>query len=610
MRAIVAPLLFILVVPSFILGLSVSSVRGSSVGGFQGNVRVNSDVTAGSQTEPSIAADPVYSVNLIAAYIGDTSETPTQPCDTYVSTNLGSSWGSRNVLESGCNDPVVRFKAASTAYLVYLLGNNIIRVQKSTNGGVNWTRLPHDVASTGSDACTDTIDKPWLAIDAVNNIIYVAYWGTFFTPSYCINKTFQVRLAWSNNDGQTWTTQNVTSSITDLVVYPSVAVAPSSSYNVHVAWADFPTTHFPYSGSFTIKSKFYGQGGTNPSGEKIVATKNTTPDTIPGSNSARMRGTISPHIVTAPNPNNSSTYNVYVVYGAAGQSTGDPSDIYFSSSNNGGASWLTPVRLNNDVTIAAQFFPAIAVDSSNNLHVTYGDMSNLSSGQYKISYVESTNGGVSWLPTITVTDAVSDSSQSTFLGDYFDIATNLLNVIPIWTDRRPVAVQEDIYTALSIFGGAGGGGGSILAGTQVLMSDGSSNLVQNLKSGMIIRSFDPGSNSFYDATITSVVVKSVSNLYVTSTSNGNPIRTDYYENFWVQLPNGQVQWMHAGEVQLGYKILRPSNGIWATITSIETDTGTYTVYDLLITPTLQGGPMPVIANGYLDMKCGPCGCTC
>ncbi len=142
-----------------------------------------------------------------------------------------------------------------------------------------------------------------------------------------------------------------------------------------------------------------------------------------------------------------------------------------------------------------------------------------------------------------------------------------------------------------------------MAGTQVLMSDSTQRLVQNLASGMIIRSFDPASSRFFNATITSLVAKSVNNLYVIGTDSGNPIRVDYAENFWVQLSSGQQQWMPAGQVQLGYKILMPATGLWATVTSLETDTGSYTVFDLIITPTLPGGPMPVIANGYLDMKC-------
>ncbi len=48
----------------------------------------------------------------------------------------------------------------------------------------------------------------------------------------------------------------------------------------------------------------------------------------------------------------------------------------------------------------------------------------------------------------------------------------------------------------------------------------------------------------------------------------------------------------------------------SSLTLINTASGSFTVYDLVITPTLQNplGAMPVIANGYLDMKCGPGGC--
>ncbi len=151
----------------------------------------------------------------------------------------------------------------------------------------------------------------------------------------------------------------------------------------------------------------------------------------------------------------------------------------------------------------------------------------------------------------------------------------------------------------------GGGGGSIMAGTQVLLSNGSYITVQNIGAGLMsIRSFDPVANSFFNATVDIVLVKHVNNLYVIGTDKGNPIRVDYFERFWVQLPSGQRQWKLAGELQTGDQILRPVEGVWATVTFINVAQGNFTVYDLIITPALTDPPgaMPVIANGYLDMK--------
>ncbi len=620
MRSVSISLLTVIISVNVFFGVLVPATRGSTITSFGSNVRVNNDVYSGDQVEPSIADNPTNTNNLIAAYIGDPSETPAQPCDTYVSSDLATSWGSRVRHDSNCSDPVVRFAADGTAYLSYLevIGLNI-KLEKSTEdpttrvSGTSWTSLPTVTSPLSNNCLIHSLDKPWLAIDSTNNIVYIAYWAYDYSGTYCTTLTYRVTLAWSQTtDLQHWTQVNVTTSTGTTstateVAFPSVIVAPNG--NVNIAWVNLINN-----AQFQIQAEVLGPKPTSPSKVITVDTENqVAPSTtkLPGLN-WKVVGTIDPKIAAGPNPNSQATYNVYLVYGTAGSGT-DPADIYFAVSNDGGNKW-SHQKLNNDVTFAAQFFPSIAVHDGTSLHVTYADMSSngaiLPTGQYNIVHRGSNDGGLTWSSTLTVTDKVSNANSSyatdyNALGDYFDIAIAGEDVIPIWTDWRNPAYGADIYTG---FGQPSSPGGSVMAGTQILMSNGSWLAVENTAVGMGIRSFDPIAYRFYDATITGLVTKSVNNLYIIGTSSGNPIRVDYFEQFWVQKPSGQQQWTLAGRLQLGYKILRPVDGVWANVTFINIATGNFTVYDLIITPTLPGGPMPVIANGYLDMKCGPGGC--
>jgi len=57
---------------------------------------------------------------------------------------------------------------------------------------------------------------------------------------------------------------------------------------------------------------------------------------------------------------------VYLAFaGWSGSTTGD--DIYFTKSSNGGRSWSTPFRVNDDADSAPQVQPNLALDSANNI---------------------------------------------------------------------------------------------------------------------------------------------------------------------------------------------------------------------------------------------------
>lgn len=128
---------------------------------------------------------------------------------------------------------------------------------------------------------------------------------------------------------------------------------------------------------------------------------------------------------------------------------GPESNVYFTMSTDGGASFSDSVLVND--TINAQM-PSIAVDSSGqNVFIAWEDTRNPNppTPNYDIYFARSTDGGATFLPNIRIDDTGTDSSwqrhnsiDCTWTGDTIYIA---------WDDERNST--EDIYFSRSIDGG-------------------------------------------------------------------------------------------------------------------------------------------------------------
>lgn len=119
-------------------------------------------------------------------------------------------------------------------------------------------------------------------------------------------------------------------------------------------------------------------------------------------------------------------------------------DIYFAHSIDDGNSWSADVRINDDTGMADQFNPNLAVDSSGIIHATWGDDRN---GNGDIYFAKSTDGGYHWSTNIRVNDDTGSNSQGTS-SLALDGSGNLYVA---WQDGRNN--NSDIYFSRSINGG-------------------------------------------------------------------------------------------------------------------------------------------------------------
>ena len=162
---------------------------------------------------------------------------------------------------------------------------------------------------------------------------------------------------------------------------------------------------------------------------------------------------------------------VYLVYSAEHPNESDDLDIDVRHSDDGGATWSDPVRVNDDATTNSQFLPKISLDpTTGNLAVIWydsradlglggpGDTDGVPNDDAQVWGAFSTNGGASFMPNLQISAGTSnshDSGNGIDYGDYTGLSFFGGVAHPAWSDNSNSAGtnpdgalhQLDIYTA-------------------------------------------------------------------------------------------------------------------------------------------------------------------
>src|SRR5436309_14395083 len=117
-------------------------------------------------------------------------------------------------------------------------------------------------------------------------------------------------------------------------------------------------------------------------------------------------------------------------------------DILFAYSTDGGATWGTNHKINDDTGSTSQWMVDLAIDSTGKVHAAWEDGR---TGAWNIFYANSTDRGATWTTNLRVS---SEDTSGTYNrpGDYFSIEAGPNDYIyVVWTDGR--GQNFDIYYA-------------------------------------------------------------------------------------------------------------------------------------------------------------------
>jgi hypothetical protein len=361
----------------------------------------------------------------------------------YYSTDGGYTW-TEGRLESSLGvwgDPSAIFDAEGNLYYGHLSdpidGNFIDRivVQRSIDGGRTW----NDGAGIGLNPPKDQ-DKEWLAADHTDSVyrnsIYTAW--TEFDRYGSPNPADRTRIlfSYSRDFGEKWSDPVVVSDVTgncldsdDTVEGAVPAVGPEGQ--VYLSWA----------GPLGILFDKSLDGGQTFGDDIFV-------DLMPGGWDLYIPGIFRCNgmPVTACDISNSLYRgNIYIMWSDQRNGISD-TDVFLVKSTDGGETWGSVKRVNDDPPGKQQFFPWMAIDqTTGNIYVVFYDRRDSDDFSTEVYLAKSSDGGETFR-NYKISEYPFRSVSGIFFGDYINIAASAGKIHPIWA--RMDGIDLSIWTTV------------------------------------------------------------------------------------------------------------------------------------------------------------------
>jgi hypothetical protein len=406
------------------------------------NIKINNDTTTYLQNEEQIVMNPKDTTNLVAVW-RDFRLGYRQVGYGY-SFDGGLTWGQDLFVEPNYiwqSDPGVTVDTAGNFFAVILsytgstIEPNGLYVYKSTDGGMNWTG-PVTVVSGIPNVFED---KELIACDRSGG----PYTGNLYVVWMRFGSNEGIYVCRSTDGGNTFLSPLKVNDIAALQ-WPVPCIGPNSE--VYIAWIS------SVGGGRIVLDRSYDGGETFGTDITIQNVSYGWGD-LYGNITVFSFPSIDCDISTGP-----FSENMYVAYMDDSPGFTD-TDIYFTRSTDGGDSWSTRVRINDDQLNNGcdQFHPWLTVAPDGSIIVVFLDR-RLDPGNLLMDcyMTTSSDGGNTWSENERITTVSSDPTAGSgyrriagiddpiisvhragLLGEYIGVTASSINDIhPIWTDTR------------------------------------------------------------------------------------------------------------------------------------------------------------------------------
>ncbi len=404
------------------------------------NVRANSDSGNASQHEPSLAisrTDP----NVVVVAAKDYRVADNKEVWIYVSQDGGQTWPVEKQLQvpglpddiPNQSDPVVVARDDGRIYVICLGHNNGhgLFITWSDDNGDTWVDA---VAVTHNETPGGLDDKDWLAID--NNLV-----SPYHNRMYVAWATGGILLKRSTDGGLTWSSyQNIAPGNTE---YPFPVVAADGTVYV------FYMENWGFCTAGTVRYVKSTNGGLTFTGPYTVATAHQPCSPLHDSDQFRFFSILT----AAADPNNSA--NLWVAWTDDHGVYQGPTDVLYTRSTNGGATWSAPDRLSHDTAGNGKdhITPVFAIGADSRLNAFWLDRrDDPNNVLFHAYHTSTTDGGITWETDKRVSEQAFDlnlylppPAGYNAAGDYWGLDTVGNIVMAAW--NTTVETSQDIYVA-------------------------------------------------------------------------------------------------------------------------------------------------------------------
>ena len=376
--------------------------------------------------EPSIAVDPVNPNRMAIGWRQFNSISSDFRQAGYGYTNDGGlNWTFPGVIESGIfrSDPVLESDAEGTFYYNSLTNSPdyMCKVFRSSTGGSNWD---NGVPAQGGD-------KQWMAIDNTDGIgagnIY-SQWTSYYSVCY---PGFFTR---STNGGGSYEDCTI---IPNEPYWGTMAVGPNGElYMAGTTGIDFLVSR--------------STNAQNPGGiiSWDLATSVSLDGYIAYGGGPNPGGLLGQTLIAVDTSGGENNGNIYLLCSVERMSGPDMADVMFARSTNGGNTFSSPVKINDDISTANyQWFGTMSVAPNGRIDVIWLDTRD-HPGTYlsALYYSNSKDGGLTWSVNERLSgyfDPHLGWPQQNKMGDYYDMISDNQGAFLSWA--ATFNGEQDVY---------------------------------------------------------------------------------------------------------------------------------------------------------------------
>ena len=352
--------------------LVVTTPFGSS---YQVNVNAaGQNIVGDAANEPSLCIDPTNPNRMAIGWRQFNSVTNSfRQAGWSYSTNGGVTWTLGGVLETNIfrSDPVLASDADGRFFYLSLQPDPLrCDLWRSTNGGANWQRQGDAVGG----------DKAWMTIDTSTSpgrgSVYQA-WSN--AQNVYSNRIFSL----SSDGGIVWSNPIA---VPQTPFWDTLDVGPLGQLYV-LGW----------NGSAFWFTRSLDATNHNASFLFDVSTQINFGGTLVLGGSVNPEGLVGQPWIAADRSSGPTRGNLYALCSVSG--AGNPLDVMFSRSTNGGLSWSAPIRLNSDSPVqnAWHWFGTLSVAPNGRIDACWYDTrSNPNNTISELYYCYSLDAGLTW----------------------------------------------------------------------------------------------------------------------------------------------------------------------------------------------------------------------